>query len=188
MNLACPECSTFYRVDPARVPERGVAARCRECGTLFVVDPDQAGTAPGEYVTAARASPGRGAAGQGVAGQTTDTRAREARTAARGDVAAGGAGPGGAPVEEAEAPAFGPQDPETRALRLARALVSDIKAYNLERWESARDAGTLRKEFRPEILKSWDEYLEQVGKEMAKGTPYFRNALNEILAQGKPLF
>lgn len=188
MNLACPECRTFYRVDPARVPEGGVAARCRECGTLFQVDPGQARKAPGEYVTAARASPARDDVGQADAGRATDTRARESRRAPGDDGAAGGVGPGGAPAEEADTPAFGPQDPDTRALRLARALVSDIKAYNLDRWESARDAGTLRKEFREEILKSWDEYLEQVGKEMAKGTPYFRNALNEILAQGKPLF
>ena len=86
------------------------------------------------------------------------------------------------------APAFGPQDPETRARRLARALVSDIKVYNPERWQESRDEGTLRTVFRDEILKSWEEYVEQVGEPMAKKTPYFRNALNEILAEGNRVF
>lgn len=183
MNITCPECSTLYRIDPSRVPHGGVTARCRKCGTLLRVDPSQATTAPGKNVAAARAVPARSGAGP-----TADVPAAAAGTGAGRDGVAAAAAPGGMPVDETETPAFGPQDPDTRALRLARALVSDIKAYNVDRWESARDAGTLRKEFREEILKSWDEYLEQVGREMAKGTPYFRNALNEILAQGKPIF
>ncbi|MEA2463030.1 MAG: hypothetical protein QOJ98_777, partial [Acidobacteriota bacterium] len=48
--------------------------------------------------------------------------------------------------------------------------------------------GTLRKEFTEEIKKSWEEYTGQVGTEMAKQTPYFREALNEILAKGQPIF
>ena len=83
---------------------------------------------------------------------------------------------------------FGPQDPDTRARRLARALVSDIKVYNPDKWRESRDAGTLRHEFRDEILKSWEEYVEQVGEPMAKKTPYFRDALNEILAEGQGVF
>ncbi|HSH46612.1 MAG TPA: zinc-ribbon domain-containing protein [Longimicrobiales bacterium] len=86
------------------------------------------------------------------------------------------------------APVFGPQDPDTRAERLARALVSDIVVYNRERWEESRSAGTLRTDFREEILKSWDEYVEQVGEEMARKTPYFRDALNAILAEGGRVF
>jgi hypothetical protein len=86
------------------------------------------------------------------------------------------------------APAFGPQDPDTRARRLARALVSDVKVYNREKWEKSRQAGTLRQEFRTEILKSWEEYVEQVGEEMAKSKPFFRQALNDILAEGKAVF
>ena len=37
-------------------------------------------------------------------------------------------------------------------------------------------------------MKSWEEYVAQVGDEMAKTTPYFRNALNDILARGQALF
>ncbi|HEX7120472.1 MAG TPA: hypothetical protein VF212_16895 [Longimicrobiales bacterium] len=48
--------------------------------------------------------------------------------------------------------------------------------------------GTLRQEFREEIRKSWEEYVAQVGESIARSTPYFREALNEILAGGRPLF
>ena len=40
----------------------------------------------------------------------------------------------------------------------------------------------------PEIQKSWDEYVEQVGDEIANGTPFFTEALNEILARGQDIF
>jgi TRAP-type mannitol/chloroaromatic compound transport system substrate-binding protein len=66
--------------------------------------------------------------------------------------------------------------------------VSDIKVYNPDKWEESRAEGTLRREFRDEILKSWEEYVEQVGEEMAKKTPYFRDALNDILAGGERVF
>jgi hypothetical protein len=37
-------------------------------------------------------------------------------------------------------------------------------------------------------MKSWEEYVAQVGQDIAKSTPYFRNALNDILAKGRKLF
>jgi hypothetical protein len=83
---------------------------------------------------------------------------------------------------------FRNQDPEARAQRLARALVSDIVAYNKDKLKLAAAPVTLRTEFKDEIRKSWEEYVEQVGLEMAKKTPYFRDALNEILAKGERIF
>ena len=80
------------------------------------------------------------------------------------------------------------QDPNTRAQRLARALVSDILAYNKDKLNQALTAGTVKHEFREEIRKSWEEYVAQVGLEMAKGTPFFRDALNDILAKGQQVF
>jgi hypothetical protein len=90
--------------------------------------------------------------------------------------------PGGATVP------LGSKDPNARAERLARALVSDIVAYHPARREKSLGDGTLRTEFREEIMKSWDEYVAQVGMNMAKSTPYFRDALNKILAKGQQLF
>ena len=99
-------------------------------------------------------------------------------------------GPAGAsPSTTAPRPGlFGSRDPKSRAQRIARALVSDIVAYHPKRRDACLAAGTLRTEFRDEIMKSWEEYTEQVGEEMAKSTPYFRNALNDILAKGQPIF
>lgn len=90
--------------------------------------------------------------------------------------------------EPAARPVFGAQDPDTRARRIARALVSDIIAYSDLDVEASRGSGSLRADFREDILKSWEEYVEQVGEDFAKTTPFFRDALNDILAQGEPVF
>ena len=37
MNVSCPQCSTTYRVDPAKVPVGGVRARCSACGGVIPV-------------------------------------------------------------------------------------------------------------------------------------------------------
>ena len=48
--------------------------------------------------------------------------------------------------------------------------------------------GTLKQEFEEEIRKSWEEYADQVGKDMADVDAYFNDALNEILAGGQQIF
>lgn len=80
------------------------------------------------------------------------------------------------------------QNPEAKARRLARALISDLVAYNPERRQQALQNGKLREVFEEEIRKSWEEYAEQVGHETAESTPFFTEALNEILAGGKKVF
>jgi predicted Zn finger-like uncharacterized protein len=79
-------------------------------------------------------------------------------------------------------------DPGQRARRLARALVSDLVAYHPRKREEGLAQGTLRPLFRAEIKKSYEEYVEQVGKELAETTPHFQDALNDILAGGQRLF
>jgi hypothetical protein len=95
---------------------------------------------------------------------------------------------GTAPGSGQRTPVFGSRDPSARAQRIARALVSDIVAYHPKRRDASLVAGTLRADFREEIMKSWEEYVAQVGLELAKSTPYFRNSLNEILANGQQVF
>lgn len=79
-------------------------------------------------------------------------------------------------------------DPSQRARRLARALVSDLVAYHPQKREEGLRDGTLRQLFREEIKKSYEEYVEQVGREVAESAPHFQEALNEILAGGRRLF
>ena len=80
------------------------------------------------------------------------------------------------------------QDPRQKARRLARALISDMLVYHPEKRQQGIRDGTLPQLFRDEIEKSWLEYVEQVGKDMADSTPFWTDALNEILAGGKKLF
>ena len=80
------------------------------------------------------------------------------------------------------------QDPNQKARRLARALVSDMIVYQPEKRQRAIEAGTLKDVFDEEIKKSWEEYVEQVGEDLANSTGYFTEALNEILAGGNDIF
>jgi hypothetical protein len=91
-----------------------------------------------------------------------------------------------APVSGAAAPAADPQDDKAR--RLARALVSDILVYNRETRDRALAEGNLVQAMGQEIKKSWELYKEKVTPEIANRTNHFREALNEILANGQQIF
>ena len=97
------------------------------------------------------------------------------------------AGQGAAPTGAAFNP-FLSHDPKQKARRLARALVSDLVVYHPEKRERGLKEGTLKQLFDDEIKKSWEEYEEQVGKEMAESTTFFNDALNEILGDGSSVF
>jgi predicted Zn finger-like uncharacterized protein len=104
--------------------------------------------------------------------------------------------PAAEPEPEPAAPAadagfrFGKRDPTDKAKRLARVLVSDMIMYNADRHVTALEAGTLKEDFEDEIEKSWKEFVEQVGPEMAEGPgqAFWTEALNDILAKGEQLF
>lgn len=83
---------------------------------------------------------------------------------------------------------FGKRDPGERARRLARVLVSDIIAYYPARYRESLARGTVKEDFEDEVKKSWKEYVDQVGLEVAESTPHFEDALNEILAKGEKIF
>ncbi len=80
------------------------------------------------------------------------------------------------------------KNPEQKARRLARALVSDMIVYQPQKREEALQQGNIREAFEEEIKKSWEEYVEQVGNDLANSTAYFNEALNEILAGGQQIF
>jgi hypothetical protein len=79
-------------------------------------------------------------------------------------------------------------DPNQKARRLARALVSDMVAYHPAKREEGLQGGTLKQLFRDEIKKSYEEYVEQVGREFAESTMHFQEALNDVLAGGRKIF
>lgn len=79
-------------------------------------------------------------------------------------------------------------DPNQKARRLARALVSDMVAYQPDKQSEGLKDGTLKTLFREEVKKSYEEYVEQVGKEFAETTTHFTEALNDLLAKGEAIF
>lgn len=210
-HVDCPSCRTSFPVDPAKVPDGGVLARCSECRGVFRVEAPDAmvPTAHAEWaapaepaadpITPSPAPPTPAPTPEALSldpVETTPSPIMEAPAQPATD-------PLGLPpldfsvptpadatpaVSPPETPVFGRRDPKEKARRLARVLVSDMITYNADRHTQALARGTLEADFEDEIGKSWAEYVDQVGAEIAESTPFFTDALNEILAQGKPLF
>ncbi len=190
-TVDCTHCGTTFPVDPAKVPEEGVHARCSACqGVFFVERP-----AP-EAVPSPEHTPGEAAeavAPEAEAPLSTGSETTFDFSLDQDTEVATEAGPEPeADVETSPAPAatprFGRQDPHEKASRLARVLVSDMISYNPDRYARALERGTLKEDFEDEVQKSWEEYVDQVGKELAEGSTYFQDALNEILARGDKLY
>lgn len=177
MNAQCTHCNTIFRVDPSKVPASGVRARCSICRNVFEI---RAGGAAAASAAAAAAAPvaAPAPAPAPVAAPPAPAPAPPAPTPALAPAPA-------APVVRNP---FGANDPSAKARRLARALVSDIVTYHPERRDQSLADGTLKREFMDEIKKSWEEYVAQVGPELSRSTPHFRDALNEILAKGQQVF
>lgn len=240
MNVRCPSCRTVFRVDPAKVPEAGVRARCAVCAATIDVRRDGAAAprpavAEPSRIPAAAAPPpepppapaaaraprlsqpfmaprtvapapppaaaGRPSApvfrptpGQPVTVPPPRPVAPPPAAATPRPPAPPPAPPKPAPAVPAETTAVRPinpflqKDPKQKARRLARALVSDMIVYQPAKRQRALAAGTLKAEFDEEIQKSWEEYVEQVGEELATSTPYWQEALNDILAGGQQVF
>ena len=90
--------------------------------------------------------------------------------------------PGGAPPARPPINPFLANDPNAKAKRLARALVSDIVAYFPQKKEEGLRDGTLKQLFREEIKKSYEEYVEQIGREFAETTTHFARHRDTVRA------
>lgn len=175
MKSTCPHCTTTFRLDPRKVPAAGVRARCSVCSGIFQVRPAAVAQEPASQHSPPQFQPQAAVTAEAPAPAPAPVVAPEPV-----------AGPAESPREVGGG--FGATDPHSKARRLARALVSDISVYHPERLERSLREGTLRQEFREEIRKSWEEYVAQVGEQTARSTPYFREALNDILARGAAIF
>ena len=92
------------------------------------------------------------------------------------------------PVAKPRVNPFMSPDPAAKARRLARALISDMVVYHPAKRREGLQNGSLKTLFGEEIKKSWEEYIDQVGRDTAESTPFFHEALNEILADGRAIF
>jgi hypothetical protein len=75
-----------------------------------------------------------------------------------------------------------------RARRLARVLISDILVYNQEARDRALVEGNLVTALAGEVNKAWELYKSKVASDVLGETDYFKDALNEILAEGRKVF
>jgi len=195
MIVECPGCDTIFPVDPKKVPTAGIHARCSVCSEVFFVSVPEAER---EAVEPESLEPQEEEAPPEAELEVEDVPVDMPVEEAPEDEEEGAA----SAAEEAEAevaeeipegppasgPLFGKRDPAEKAKRLARVLVSDIILYNPDRHHDASESGQVKEEFEEEIQKSWDEYVEQVGAEVADSTDFFTDALNEILAKGEKIF
>jgi predicted Zn finger-like uncharacterized protein len=191
MNVQCTHCGTVFRVDPGKVPAGGVRVRCSICRGVFELSATGEAAPPAAEAAAAPAPTPSVASAPAPVPQPAPPPVPPQTPAAAPTPPAPPApapAPRSAPAGGAPRSPFGASDPNAKARRLARALVSDIVTYHPERRDQALANGTLKREFLEEIKKSWEEYVGQVGQDTAKSTPHFRDALNDILAKGQPVF
>ncbi|MBK8165965.1 MAG: zinc-ribbon domain-containing protein [bacterium] len=181
MITTCTDCHARYRLDAERVPHRRIRVRCPSCRGVFLLDGTNRSADPVEPVPVARQEtrPAARPAPEPVRPTPVVQRAEPQPAAVRSPASVGTA--------VLDQPAA-PRRRRSKEEMLARALVSDIKVYNRETYERALAAGNLLDALGPEIKKSWELYKEKVTPEVAGSTDYFRDALNEILAEGRTVF
>jgi predicted Zn finger-like uncharacterized protein len=190
MIVTCGGCNTKYLLDDEKVPDRGIRVRCPKCRNVWrlmpTVDRSVFETSSSEFMGEAPVieSPKSEWASleqslSALSGRTAQPMEEEAvlhddapKAAMREKVA---------------------EDPEVRkkkerSKRLARVFVSDILVYNKEKRDRSLANGDLMTMLGPEIKKAWEAYKEKVGPNVVESTDYFRDALNEILADGRKVF
>jgi predicted Zn finger-like uncharacterized protein len=189
ITVTCPSCSASFPVDPAKIPAKGVNARCSSCGDVFRIEkPSDAAPPP---------PPPRRVIEPELPPPPPAREPEPLPPPPPPKQAAPPPPPPPPPPAPEPAPAtgesgfkFGKRDPTDKAKRLARVLVSDMIMYNAERHASALESGSIKDDFEDEIEKSWKEFVEQVGPEIADGPgrQFWTEALNDILAKGEQLF
>jgi predicted Zn finger-like uncharacterized protein len=197
ITVTCPSCSSSFPVDPAKIPPKGVSARCSKCGDVFRIEKPSATIVPPPRPAEPAPLPPPPPPVAKPAPFFEESASLDDVEVVPPPRVPAPRGPAVAPPPPTPDPTapdtgfrFGKRDPTDKAKRLARVLVSDMIMYNADRHVSALENGTLMEDFEEEIDKSWKEFVEQVGPEIADGPGrgFWTDALNDILAKGKQLF
>lgn len=190
MIVTCEGCRTKYLLGDEKVPEKGIRVRCPKCNSVWRLFPP-----PPESVFEvssnrfAADAPKVETANEGWASTEQRTSGAErAYEAESFDESCEATDDGGS-----QEPREKELDPEVRkkrerARRLARVFVSDILVYNRKKRDRGLASGDLITALGPEIKKAWEAYKEKIGPELVESTNYFRESLNEILAEGQKIF
>ncbi|MBP2681901.1 MAG: hypothetical protein H6Q78_1764 [Candidatus Krumholzibacteriota bacterium] len=166
MIIQCESCASRYFLPDSRIPRKPVRVSCPKCHAVFRL------AAPKENHFAA---PPASVIPSGLGSARAAAPVVEP--------------PAAAPAPRVSGPrSSASRGPDDRARRLARVLVSDILCYHREKRDQALLDGNLMTALGDEIKKSWELYKQKVGPELAGSTDYFKQALNEILADGQKLF
>lgn len=190
MIVTCDGCQTKYLLGDEKVPRKGIRVRCPKCRFVWRLMP-QSQESVFELTSSGFASeiPMEEPAGTGWSAMEQPRAAvvtAVEEESLHEDIEMQETEP--VAVEE---PAS--VDPELRrkndrARRLARVFVSDILVYNREKRDQGLANGDLMTILGPEIKKSWEAYKDKVGSDCTECSSYFREALNNILADGQKVF
>jgi predicted Zn finger-like uncharacterized protein len=164
MIIQCESCVSKYFLPEAKIPPTPLKVSCPKCRAVFRLMPPSEKVFAGQRETVLPS--GVNATGAEPAHAAAPAAAKSSSRAKRSDA----------------------RGPDARARRLARVLVSDILCYNKEKRDQALIDGELMSVLGDEIKKSWELYKEKVGPDLANSTDYFKEALNEILADGQKIF
>ncbi len=192
MIVTCNGCRTKYLLADEKVPEKGIRVRCPKCRSVWRLMP-AIDTSVFETATTS---------GFMADAPVAETAQKSEWASVDQSLSALSGGSGRAVEEEASLPEdkpaaaareAAPADPEARkklerSKRLARVFVSDILVYNKEKRDKGLANGDLMTVLGPEIKKAWEAYKEKIGPGVVESTDYFRDALNEILADGRKVF
>lgn len=196
MITTCTECQARYQLDDEKIPRRKIRVRCPACSGVFSLDGTQAASATVDPMpameTVAQEAPAPDTASDDLIISTgfensftqdnTPQPAPQTETVVAPDQASV------AVLDQAEASPSTGRRRRSKEEMMARALVSDILVYNRDQRDTALAEGNLLEALGGEIKKSWELYKEKVTPEVANSTNHFRDALNEILAEGEKVF
>lgn len=201
MIILCEGCAAKYFLPDAKVPSEPTRVRCPQCKAVFTLMPQPQNVVAGIEDAMVRSPAKLPDTAVEAQEQTAFTKPPgesgvelEPKPAPQTDT---GAKPGEKTSPAAKKKRASAKMParrkargtkQDRARRLARVLVSDILCYNQDKRDQALVDGNLMTALGDEIKKSWELYKEKVGPEVAKSTDYFKEALNEILADGQKVF
>ena len=201
-SIPDPMATPRSRAQPVMTPASRTAAAAHPTPAVFRTLAPTPAAVPRQAVPAAPAAPATPAAPLAPAPPRAPERPPQSRVPLPPPAVPPPAPPPPPPPRSPAAPAaqgtprparapinpFLANDPNVKARRLARALVSDIIAYFPEKHADGLRTGALRELFREEIKKSYEEYVDQMGREFAESTTHFQDALNDVLAGGKKVF
>ncbi|MBD3179417.1 MAG: hypothetical protein GF417_07295 [Candidatus Latescibacteria bacterium] len=189
MIVACDGCQTRYKLPEENVPERDVRVRCPKCSYVWrlltessITDDLQISRSSFDEAAESVSEDNWEDTASGT-GTVDETVAAEESGFKEISIDDSGAAAGQEPAESPEM-----KKKKERAKRLARVFVSDILVYNREKRDRALKEGNLISVMGPEIKKGWEGYRKKVGPEIKEANGYFKEALNNILAEGQELF